>query len=239
MTPAHDTHDSDRSTAGAARPSDQQDQDSEGAREHGRHAAAVTLVEQAIEPAIEAMGYELLLLEWITSGKRRVLRVYLDHPAGVSVGDCSKMSRIIGNTLDASDPASAPASAPASTTAPAEPADTPEPKPVNPALAALLSRPYSLEVSSPGVDRPLTRLRHFAAQIGGRVKLETWEPLDLPEQQDSEQRKFHGRITAVEPDPAAPEHPGRGVVVIQDADRPRELRIPLPRIRRANLVWEG
>jgi hypothetical protein len=28
-------------------------------------------------------------------------------------------------------------------------------------------------------------------------------------------------------------------LVVQDADRPRELRIPLPRIRRANLVWEA
>ncbi|KIG18168.1 hypothetical protein DB30_01672 [Enhygromyxa salina] len=238
MTPAHDTHDASRSPADPSRPQDR-DAEQDSGREHGRHAAAVTLVEQAIEPAIEDMGYELLLLEWATSGKRRILRVFLDHPDGVSVGDCSRMSRIIGNTLDASDPTSGPVGDD-------DGATKVDPSLVNPALAALLSRPYSLEVSSPGVDRPLTRLRHFAAHIGGRVKVETWEPFNPDDSgggsasgQTAEQRKFHGRIAAVEPDPTAPDHQRRGVVVIQDADRPRELRIPLPRIRRANLVWEG
>ena len=223
MTPAHHTHDASRSAA-----ADHDEHTGSGApQEHGRHATAVTITERAIEPAIEDMGYELLRLEWLTSGKRRVLRVYLDHPDGVSVADCSRMSRIISNILDASD---------ASICVPDD-SDAPKPDPskIDPALTALLSRPYSLEVSSPGVDRPLTRRRHFAAHLGGRVKLETWEPLDP----NLEQRKFHGRITAVEADPDAPEHQRRGVVVIQDADQPRELRIPLPRIRRANLVWES
>src|SRR5690349_1862554 len=116
----------------------------------GRHASAVAVLERAIEPVVEDMGFELLLLEWLGSGKRRVLRVYLDHPGGVSVADCGKMSGIIGNALDASEVA------PTS----------------DPALVALLAHPYTLEVSSPGVDRPLTKFRHFADHVGGRIKLE-------------------------------------------------------------------
>lgn len=226
MSPALDSPDASRS---AADPDQHADQDGASPRGHGRHATSVTVIERAIEPAIEDMGFELLLLEWITSGKRRVLRVFLDHPDGVSVGDCSRMSRIISNTLDASD---------ASIVA-ADGADQPDPSKIDPALTALLSQPYSLEVSSPGVDRPLARRRHFAAHIGGRVKLETWEPLGSEVGSEVGQRKFHGRITAVEQDPTAPEHQRRGVLVISDADRPRELRIPLSRIRRANLVWES
>src|SRR5690349_12322969 len=118
----------------------------------GRHASAVALLERAIDPVVEDMGFELLLLEWLGSGKRRVMRVYLDHQDGVSVADCSRMSGIISNALDASEVAP----------------DS------DPALVALLSRPYTLEVSSPGVDRPLTKFCHFADHVGGRVKIELW-----------------------------------------------------------------
>jgi ribosome maturation factor RimP len=177
---------------------------------------AIALLERAIEPVVEDMGYELLLLEWLGSGKRRVLRVYLDHPGGVSVADCSKMSGIISNALDAREVAP----------------DS------DPALASLLSRPYTLEVSSPGVDRPLTKFRHFADHVGGRVKLELWSPLPAEEGGLAEEKKFHGRIAAVEPDADAPQDPRRGVVVIHDGERRRTLRFALPSIRRANLVWE-
>jgi ribosome maturation factor RimP len=195
---------------------------SSGPDAQGRHVSAVALLTQAIEPVAEDMGFELLLLEWLGSGKRRVLRLFLDHPDGVSVADCSKMSRIIGNALDASEAA----------------ADT------DPALLALLGRPYTLEVSSPGVDRPLTKRRHFADHVGGRVKLELWSALAPEEGGLPDERNFHGRIVSVEPegaaedDPNAPDDPRRGVVVVHDGERQRTLRFPLPRIRRANLVWE-
>jgi ribosome maturation factor RimP len=188
--------------------------------EHGRHVTAVEVLSRAIEPVVEDMGFELVLLEWLGSGKRRVLRLYLDRPEGVSVADCSKMSRIVGNALDASEAAST----------------------TEPALLALLGRPYTLEVSSPGVDRPLTKRRHFADHVGGRIKLELWSALTPEEGGDeggpTDQRNFHGRIAAVEVDPDAPDDPRRGVVVVHDGERQRTLRFSLPRIRRANLVWE-
>ncbi|PRP90577.1 Ribosome maturation factor RimP [Enhygromyxa salina] len=199
-----------------------------GERAAGRHASAEAVLTRAVEPVVEDMGFELLRLEWLASGKRRVMRIYLDHADGVSIAECSRMSRIIGNTLDASEAAAGQG---------ADTAQAPDP-----ALVALLTHPYTLEVSSPGVDRPLARRRHFAAQVGARVKIETWAPLP-PEFGGSEagsgERKFHGRVVAVEEDPAAPDDQRSGVVVVHDHERDRTLRIPLPRIRRANLVWEG
>lgn len=192
-----------------------------GEREaQGRHVTAIEVLTRAIEPVVEDMGFELLLLEWLGSGKRRVMRLFLDHPDGVSVADCSKMSRIVGNALDASEAATG----------------------TDPALLALLGRAYTLEVSSPGVDRPLTKRRHFADHVGGRVKLELWSPL-TPEEGGLDsgpigERNFHGRIAGVEVDPDAPDDPRRGVVVVHDGERQRTLRFSLPRIRRANLVWE-
>jgi ribosome maturation factor RimP len=182
----------------------------------GRHVSAVAVLTAAVEPVVEDMGFELLLLEWLGSGKRRVLRLFLDHPDGVSVADCSKMSRIVGNALDASEAAEG----------------------TDPALLALLGRAYTLEVSSPGVDRPLTKRRHFADHVGGRVKLELWSALAPDEGGLTDERNFHGRIAAVGVDPDAPDDPRRGVVVVHDGERQRTLRFSLPRIRRANLVWE-
>jgi ribosome maturation factor RimP len=185
----------------------------------GRHAQAVVLLESAVEPLVEDLGYELLLLEWLGAGKRRLMRLYIDSPAGVTIEDCTRLGRVLSNALDARETAAA----------------TEDSEVRDPVLAALLGKPYTLEVSSPGVDRPLTRRRHFADHVGGRTKIETWAPLD-PE---GREKKFYGRIVAVEEDPAAPDDQRRGVVVVHDADGDRTLRIPLPRIRRANLVWEG
>ena len=52
---------------------------------------------------------------------------------------------------------------------------------------------YSLEVSSPGIDRPLTRLKDFETFEGYEVKLETAEMIDG-------RRRFRGELAGVEGD---------------------------------------
>jgi len=205
----------------------------------GRHRSASALLEAAVEPLVEDLGYELVLLEWLGSGKRRVMRLYLDSPAGVTIEDCARMGRILSNALDARE--SAAAGLEPATDDSDDDSDDSEPAPTgprlanDPGLATLLGKPYTLEISSPGVDRPLTRRRHFADHVGGRLKLETWAPIEP----GRNEKKFYGRIVAVEQDPAAPDDQRRGVVVVHDSDGDRTLRIPLSRVRRANLVWEG
>ncbi len=44
----------------------------------------------------------------------------------------------------------------------------------------LIPHEYSLEVSSPGLDRPLTKPQHFARAIGKKVKVKTFTPLFDP-----------------------------------------------------------
>jgi ribosome maturation factor RimP len=175
------------------------------------NAATVALLEEAIEPVARAMGYEIVLLEWLGGRGGRIVRVYLDHPNGVSLDDCSRMSRIFSNALDAA-----------------------EADPQTPALAALLAQPYTLEVSSPGVDRPLRRLSHFARNVGGRAVVRTREPL-IP---DNDQRTFHGRIVGTEVDPSNPEDDRLGTVLLRALDGDIIYPISLPEIRRANLVYE-
>ena len=50
---------------------------------------------------------------------------------------------------------------------------------------------YTLEVSSPGIDRPLVRKGDFAAAVGHLAKLETTVPVE-------ERRRFRGRIVAAD-----------------------------------------
>ena len=52
---------------------------------------------------------------------------------------------------------------------------------------------YTLEVSSPGIDRPLTRLKDFATWEGYEAKIETTELIDG-------QRRFKGRLAGVQGD---------------------------------------
>jgi ribosome maturation factor RimP len=55
-----------------------------------------------------------------------------------------------------------------------------------------ISAAYRLEVSSPGIDRPLTRLEDFTTYIGMDIKLET----DIPA--ENGQRRYRGFIEAVD-----------------------------------------
>ncbi len=57
-----------------------------------------------IRPAVEAVGYEMLGVEFISAGKHSVLRVYIDSPQGISVDDCAQASYQISGILDVEDP---------------------------------------------------------------------------------------------------------------------------------------
>ncbi|HEY8377716.1 MAG TPA: ribosome maturation factor RimP [Nannocystis sp.] len=176
------------------------------------HEGVVRLLEAAVEPVARAMGFEIVLVEWIGGRGHRVVRIYLDHPNGVSLDDCTRMSGVLSNALDAAE---------------ADP-ETPE-------LAALLSQPYTLEVSSPGVDRPLVRLSHFARFVGSRAVVRTFRP--LPGQGGGDQRTFHGRIVGTEVDAAEPGDDRRGHVLLRALDSDTIYKISLADIRRANLVY--
>lgn len=41
-----------------------------------------------------------------------------------------------------------------------------------------ISEKYSLEISSPGIDRPLTRLEHFVQWVGYKAKVDLNQPMD-------------------------------------------------------------
>jgi ribosome maturation factor RimP len=82
---------------------------------------------------------------------------------------------------------------------------------------------YTLEVSSPGLDRPLRSADDYRRFTGRRAKLVMRERIDG-------QGFFKGRLAGVDGDD--------GLVVIIDGDDGRTHRVPLGVITRANLEVE-
>ena len=141
-----------------------------------------------LEPSVEALGYELVDLEFAGAGRSAVLRIYIDRPAGagsagITVDDCAQVSHAVSEILDSDDP---------------------------------IKGHYSLEISSPGLDRVLRRKEHFERFVGERVSVELKLPLDG-------RRRFAGALLAVTAEEIAVEVDGR------------EYRLPLERIQKARL----
>jgi len=59
---------------------------------------------QIIEPALEAMGYELVDLEYRREERGWVVRLFIDSENGVNLDDCAAVSRELGVLLEVEDP---------------------------------------------------------------------------------------------------------------------------------------
>ncbi len=139
-----------------------------------------------LRPIVGGLGYELWGVEFDPRQRHPILRVYIEHPRGISVADCERVSHQIGAVLDVEDP---------------------------------IPGAYTLEVSSPGMDRPLfneTQIRRYAGRM---AQVRTVEKLDG-------RRKFKGRILGCD----------EGNLDIEVESGP--VRIPLEAIARVRLVPE-
>ena len=85
-------------------------------------------------------------------------------------------------------------------------------------LRDLLER-YSLEVSSPGIDRPLTKPEHFRRFLGRRVRVRTTEAIEG-------RRNFTGTLTEADDE---------SVLVAAEG---APVRIPIAGIKRSNLIGD-
>ena len=61
---------------------------------------------QMFEGPILALGFELWGIEFVRAGKHSTLRVYIDHPDGISVENCAEVSHQVSSILDVEDPIS-------------------------------------------------------------------------------------------------------------------------------------
>jgi ribosome maturation factor RimP len=161
----------------------------------------LTRVREAAERVARSYGLEIFDVQLRRESIGTVLRVIIDRPdrgvpekpeEAVGIEDCQRVSQDLGAVLDVEE---------------------------DELNEAALTQQYTLEVSSPGLDRPLRHEADYRRFQGRLAKLVTSQPLDG-------QSAFAGRIRAVED----------GVVVLEEGRRTR--RVPLAQIKRGNLAVE-
>lgn len=157
-------------------------------------------LEAELERRVEALGYELVELERAGSKTRPILRGRIDHAggsekgAGVTVDDCSTVSRALEAWLDEAE-------------------GVPE--------------RYMLEVSSPGIERPLVRARDFQRYAGKEVAVRGKDVLA------GRSRRLEGELLGLD------ERDGREYVRLRLNDG-AEVDVARDEITRVHLVfrWE-
>jgi ribosome maturation factor RimP len=150
-----------------------------------------------IEPVVNGLGYELVLLEFAPSRRMGTLRLYIDFlpseaaggdaAAEIQIEDCERVSREVAATLDVEDP---------------------------------IPSAYRLEVSSPGLDRPLVSADHFRRFAGEKVRIDMLVPV-------GGQKRFRGILRGTDTE---------GRVVMLETETAQQVSLPLADIERARVI---
>ena len=137
-------------------------------------------------PVLQEMDLELVDVLYRRESSGWVLRLVIDKEEGVTLENCTAVSREVSHLLDIED---------------------------------IIEQAYSLEVSSPGLDRPLKSISDFQRFAGRKAKVTTKELIEG-------NQVFIGRINKVEDE-----------LIIMEVGQ-QELRIPFSEIAKARLEVE-
>lgn len=150
-------------------------------------------LEALTAPICRAHGVDLVDVRFVREQGGAVVRVLIERAAveagaptgGVSLDDCTSVSRDLSSALDVHD---------------------------------VVPGRYRLEVSSPGVERPLIRKADYERFAGREVRVQTVGPVEG-------RRRFQGRLIDVVGDAVRVEQDGKPVT------------LPLDNVAKANLVF--
>lgn len=147
---------------------------------------------QVIEPEADALGFELVRVKMTGSGEERTLQIMAEDPATsqLVVEQCAKLSRAVSNRIDE----------------------------IEEAGEELVQGAYNLEVSSPGIDRPLTRAKDYSNWVGHEAKIALVDKIDG-------HRNLAGELVGIEGD----------MVSIED-NKAGRIAVPLDKVHSAKLI---
>ena len=115
------------------------------------HATPEALLIAFLEEKLASIGYELVAIDLLNHREKK-LCVYIDllqsSDAGVTIEDCVKVTQELDEPLEG-----------------------------EPSIAAIFKGAYELEVSSPGIDRPLRKPSDFTRFEGEIARITTFRPL--------------------------------------------------------------
>jgi ribosome maturation factor RimP len=140
----------------------------------------------SVAEVLDARGLELYDVEVAGAGRARVVRVLVSAPGGVDLDAVSAASEAVSAALD------------------------------DPTVAREIPGPYALEVSSPGLERPLRRPAHYRGAVGETLSVKL---ADRP--------RLRGALTAVDDD---------GITLVDDSGDAH--RIPFADVVQARTVFE-
>jgi ribosome maturation factor RimP len=91
--------------------------------------------------ACERVGVDLIEKDLFGAGRRKILRIFIDKNGGVNVENCASVSRYLSEELDKEENLN------------------------------VIEGSYTMEVSSPGLDRPLKTKRDFERNLGRKLRI--------------------------------------------------------------------
>jgi ribosome maturation factor RimP len=150
----------------------------------------VARLTQIVEPEAQALGFDLVRVRYFKGGEigdeEHTLQVMAERPdtGQLVIEDCAALSRRISDALDALEEAG----------------------------TVLIEEAYRLEVSSPGIDRPLTRSKDYLAWAGHEVKVQLLNPVE------GNRKTLHGDLTGLDGDTVTLEDRKSGRVAFPLAD---------------------
>jgi ribosome maturation factor RimP len=141
---------------------------------------------------LASLDVEFVDLEYKREGRQMVLRLFIDKEGGVTLDDCTAVSKELSAVLDAED---------------------------------LITERYTLEVSSPGLNRPLKTSADYEKNLGKLVKIKTFEA--VPDAAGNKRKTFLGKLVGFT-DKTITIH-------LQEGQR---AEIPFDKVAKANLEFE-
>ena len=141
------------------------------------------------EPLAASMGFEILRSETVGEASHRVLRIYLEKPDGVTAVTIDDCEKFSRALGTILD------------------------------VEGQIAGRYHLEISSPGLNRPLAKAKHFAAQIGKIIELTTEDPIQ-------DRRHFKGDLIEVRDE--------KVIVLVVEGNH---YEIPLDQVKKAQLDY--
>lgn len=122
-------------------------------------------IEVLVAPRVRELGYELLDVEYQPKSPQGgpVLRLFIENPNGngISFDDCVAVDHGLDTFFESST------------------------------FETVVAETFTLEVSSPGLDRPLKKPSDFLKYVGQRAQLKTYRPLTAQEMGNAKYFEHH------------------------------------------------
>lgn len=160
--------------------------------------ADIARIIEIVEPEAKALGFDLVRVKLFGKseagdGDEPALQIMAERPdtGQLVIEDCAALSRRVSDAIDAREEAG----------------------------EELIAGAYRLEVSSPGIDRPLTRPKDFSLWAGHEARVMLLSPVD------GNRKTVHGDLVGIE-----------GETVSLDDRKSGRVEFPLSDIHSAKLV---